>query len=86
MKKACRFAYRGEGKPDPVPEEAFSNDLPWQPGPACGGGLPPESAQEVLVDNGGLYCHGRYRHNEEMSIPWGRCYQWDMVKKWLIIK
>ena len=60
--------------------------LPWQPGPACGGGLPPESAQEVLVDTGGLYCHVRYRYNEAMSIPWERYYPWDMVQKWLIIK
>jgi hypothetical protein len=60
--------------------------VPWQPGPACGGGLPPESAQEVLVDTGGLYCHVRYRHTEVMSIPWERYYPWDMVQKWFIIK
>jgi hypothetical protein len=26
-KKVCRFVYRGVGKPDPIPEDAFSNTL-----------------------------------------------------------
>ena len=32
-KKVCRFFYRGEGKPDPVPDDAFSDSISWQGGP-----------------------------------------------------
>jgi hypothetical protein len=85
-KKVCRFIYRGKGKPDPIPEDAFSNELPWQPGPAQGGGLPPEWAQEILVYTGGLYDHVKYRHNEFMNVPWEEYMSWDRVQKWLIIK
>jgi hypothetical protein len=83
-KKVCRFVYRGEGKPNPVPEEAFnSNDLPWQPGPACGGGLPPESALVVVLDYGDYF---ECREKNKKDLSWNYFLDSYVFEKWLVIK
>jgi hypothetical protein len=84
VKKVCRFTYRGKGKPDPIPEDAFSNELPWQPGPAMGGGLPPDKQSTVLIDYGDESYNliKKTRHKGE----WGPYPAWHLVTRWLIIK
>lgn len=69
-------------------------ELPWQPGPASGGGLPPESATEVLIDRYGkrevvvLY-EKDWITNMAFTIHsafYGTRLQWKQVRRWLIIK
>jgi hypothetical protein len=76
---------------DPIPEDAFSSELLWQPGPAQGGGLPPETAEVVLA----LYHYSirewlvfQKEDNRWTCNQWDCSdeVEWDKVEKWLVIK
>ena len=58
--------------------------LPWQPGPAGGGGLPPDGQIVVLIDYGGKqYNTTRKTRYQGDWVPYPA---WHLVQKWLIIK
>jgi len=88
-KKVCRFVYRGEGKPNPVPEEAFANSISWQAGPGAGGTMPPGSVEEVLVEWSNefdiLYRDGDELWMSQRRSPWEKRH-WKLVDRWLILK
>jgi hypothetical protein len=79
----------------PRPPQDTPPALPWQPGPAAGGGLPPESAAEVLIDWYGkrevvvLY-EKDWITNMAFTGPhpafYGSRHQWQQVRRWLVIK